>query len=47
MKNCKECEHCLEKWIGENFYGYICGETYENIIDEAHPLCEKENLNEQ
>lgn len=47
MKKCLECNSCLEKWVGTTLLGYVCSETYEDIINENEPLCEqKENINE-
>lgn len=46
-EKCSDCERCLQKWKGIFFYGYVCGKTYENIIDENNPPClNKENNNE-
>jgi hypothetical protein len=46
MKNCQECELCLQYYKGPFFIGLVCGKTYENIIDENNPPCHKENNNE-
>ena len=47
MKKCSDCERCLRKTKGLFFYGYVCGKTYEDIIDENNPPClNKENNNE-
>ena len=43
---CKTCEKCLQKMLGENIIGIICGITYENIYESTQVLpCEKETNN--
>ena len=47
MKICSECEHCLEKWVGPFFNGFVCGQTYEDIVNENDPPCLKKETNNE